>query len=135
MNKKGLRYYLSNSKGGRQLKHLLLIKSFMVLLIFLSGFQLVSMSTTYHHPTNQGKLIAVENEATAGVLIVEEDQKDFDQFRSVDTAYIVLVIAITMFLFGQLLTHRQQLRPFLYAVYYQSSYFSKNHLFKPTLLV
>ncbi|MCM3409263.1 hypothetical protein [Metabacillus litoralis] len=116
------------------MKHLLLIKSFMVLLISLSGLQLVSMSTIYHHPTNQGKIIAVENEATAGVLIVEEDQKHFDLFRSVDTAYIVLIIALAMFLFGQLLTHRQQLKPFLYAVYYQSSYFLKNHLLKPTLL-
>lgn len=106
----------------------------MLLLIFLSGFQLVSMSTNYHHPTNQGKMIAVENEATSGVLLFEEDeQKHFNLFRSLDTAYIVLVTALTMFLFAQLATHTQQLRPFLYAVYYQSSYFSKNHLYKPTL--
>ena len=94
------------------------------------------MSQIYHHPTNQGKMIAVENEATAGVLLLGEDeQKHFNLFHSVDTAYNVLVTAITLLLFGRLLTFRQQqLKTFLYAVYYQSSYFSKNHLFKPTLL-
>jgi hypothetical protein len=133
LRKKGLIYVYGTAKGVRRLKHHLLIKFFMMLLLFCSSLLFVSMSHL-HHPTDQGNMIAVESEAIIGLVTLgEEEQKHIDFFSTSGTAIIVLVTAITLFLYGQLSTQRQILKPFLYAVYYQSSYFSKDHLFKPTL--
>ncbi|HZH58274.1 MAG TPA: hypothetical protein VEY70_01565 [Metabacillus sp.] len=112
------------------MKHRLLLKSFFLLLIFISSIHLVSMSQV-HHPISLGKVIAIENDAAFGLTTFEEeDHKHFDLFSTAPEIEYTLLIAITLLLFSYFSIRKQRLRQFLYAVYYQSSYFSKNHLYQ-----
>jgi len=84
-----------------------------------------------HHPISLGKVFAIENDAAFGLTTFEEeDHKHFDLFSAAPEIEYTLLIAITLLLFGYFSIRKQRFRQFLYAVYYQSSYFSKNHLYQ-----
>ncbi|PMC38636.1 hypothetical protein CJ195_09275 [Bacillus sp. UMB0899] len=107
----------------------LLFKSLFLLLIFITSIHLVSMSQV-HHPISLGKVVAVENDAASGYTILEEDQKQFDLYGSMPEIVYTVLISLTLLLFSYFAIRRQRIRQFLYAVYYQSSYFSKDRLYQ-----
>jgi hypothetical protein len=121
---------LLHGKGVTSLKLRLLIKSIMMLMLVFVGFHIVSMSHL-NHPINQAKVLAVETEASlATINLQEDDQKHFNHLDSIQVKdpLILLVVIITLLIFSTIRSN-QKIRHFLYSVYYQSSYFSRNHLF------
>jgi hypothetical protein len=121
---------LLHGKGVISLKLHLLVKSIMLLLFLLVGFHFVSM----HHlslPLGHGKMIAVETEESVGSMnLQEDDQKHFDLLNSIQVKdQLILVLVLTSLLLYSSSLSRQKIKHFLYSVYYQSSYFSRNHLF------
>ncbi|WP_226526837.1 hypothetical protein [Metabacillus niabensis] len=111
------------------MRHRLLFKSLFLLLIFITSIHLVSMSQV-HHPISLGKVIAVENEAATGYTLLEEDQKHFDLYGILPEIAYTVLIAIALLLYSYFTTWNQRIRQFLYAVYFQSSYFSKDRLYQ-----
>ncbi|OAS82100.1 MULTISPECIES: hypothetical protein [Metabacillus] len=108
----------------------LLVKSILMLLLVFVGFHIVSMSHL-NHPTNQAKVLAVETESSFTTInLQEDDQKHFNHLDSIQVKdpLILQVVIITLFIFSSI-RFNQKIRYFLYSVYYQSSYFSRNHLF------
>ncbi len=110
------------------LKHRLLLKSFFLLLIFISSIHLVSVSQL-HHPISLENVFAVENEATFGLTLVEEEDHNYiDLFSTASEMEYSALIALTLLLFSFFAIWKKNIMQFLYAVFYQSSYFSNNHL-------
>ena len=121
---------LLHGKGVTSLKLRLLIKSIMMLMLVFVGFHIVSMSH-FNNPSIQAKVLAVETEASvATVDLLADDQKHFNHLDSIQVKdpLILQVVIITLFIFSSI-RFNQKIRHFLYSVYYQSSYFSRNHLF------
>ncbi len=82
-----------------------------------------------HHPISLGKVVAVENDSVSGYTLLEEDQKHFDLFGPAPEIVYTILISLVLMLFSYFAIWRQRIRQFLYAVYYQSSYFSKDRLY------
>jgi hypothetical protein len=121
---------LLHGKGVTSLKLRLLVKSILMLLLVFVGFHIVSMSHL-NHTTNQAKVLAVETESSFTTInLQEDDQKHFNHLDSIQVKdpLILQVVIITLFIFSSI-RFNQKIRHFLYSVYYQSSYFSRNHLF------
>jgi hypothetical protein len=114
------------------LKLHLLAKLLMTLLVVSVGIHPVSI-VHLHQPANHGKLVAVENETSFVTINLQvDDQKHFDfpnSFQAKDN--VILVLTITSLLIFSSCKSRRRIKHFLYSVYYQSSYFSRNHLFTP----
>ncbi|MGM7723105.1 hypothetical protein [Metabacillus sp. Hm71] len=108
----------------------LLIKSTMMLLIVFAGFHFVSMSHL-HQPVHHGKVLGVESEASVATINLQEDDQKHGLFVSNNQLKdpLILVVAMVSLIFTASTKTRRKLKQFLYSVYYQSSYFSKNHLF------
>jgi hypothetical protein len=114
------------------LKLHLLAKLIMTLLVVCVGIHPVSM-VHLHQSVNHGKLVAVENETSFVTTNLQvDDEKHFDFLNSFQAKdYVVLVLTITSLFIFSSRKSRRKLKHFLYSVYYQSSYFSRNHLFTP----
>lgn len=112
------------------MKLLLLIKSLMIFLIVFVGCHFVSMPHS-NQLANHGKLVAVESVSTFETINLQEDQKhvDFLIGGHVVGYLLVLMLAFTTHLVRTPTKSRRKLKHFLYSVYYQSSYFSKSHLY------
>jgi hypothetical protein len=123
---------LSYGKEVMRLKLHLLAKLIMLLLVVCVGIHPVSIAHL-QQPVNHGKLVAVENEKSSVTTNLQvDDQKHVDfpnSFQARD--YVILVLTITSLLIFSSCKSRRRIKHFLYSVYYQSSYFSRNHLFTP----
>jgi hypothetical protein len=121
---------LLHGKGVTSLKLRLLVKSILMLLLVFVGFHIVSMSHL-NHPINQAKVLAIETESSFTTInLQEDDQKHFNHLDSIQVKdpLILLIVIMTLLIFSSI-RFNQKIRHFLYSVYYQSSYFSRNHLF------
>ncbi|KKI91881.1 hypothetical protein WQ54_12180 [Bacillus sp. SA1-12] len=107
----------------------LLVKSMMMLLLVIVGFHFVSMSHL-QQPVHHGKVLAVEDDASSEIMNLQEDgqKHGFFAYSILVKDSLILVVAM-IFLCTASTKARRKLKQFLYSVYYQSSYFSKNHLF------
>jgi hypothetical protein len=114
------------------LKLHLLAKLMMTLLVVCVGIHPVSIAHL-HQPANHGKLVAIENETSSITTNLQLDDQKHSDFSSSFQAkgYVILVLTITSLLIFSSHKSRRRLKYFLYAIYYQSSYFSRNHLFTP----
>jgi hypothetical protein len=120
---------LLHGKGVTTLKLRLLVKSIMMLLLVFVGFHFVSMSHL-SQPVNHGKVLAVETEASlVSINLQEDDQKHFDLLNSIHVKdSLILVLAKLSLLIFVSTKSKRIMKHFLYSVFYQSSYFSRNHL-------
>ncbi|MGM0877418.1 MAG: hypothetical protein ACQEWV_22465 [Bacillota bacterium] len=108
----------------------LLIKSSIMLLLVVVGLHFVSMPHL-SHPVSHGKMVAVEKEeSVVSMNLQEDDQKHFDLLNSIQVKdQLILVLVLTSLFIYSSSKSRRKIKHFLYSVYYQSSYFSRNHLF------
>lgn len=102
----------------------------MMFLVVFVGCHLVSIPHL-DQPFNHGKMVAVESLSTFETINLQEDQKHVDLFvGGIVFGYVlILTLAIPTNLVLTSTKSRRKLKHFLYSVYYQSSYFSKNHLY------
>jgi hypothetical protein len=121
---------LLHGKGVTSLKLHLLFRTIVMIMLVFVGVHFVSMNHLNQH-VSHGNVLAVETDASIATFsLQEDDQKHIDLLKSIQVKEaLTLILLVKSLLIFSSSSSKRKIRHFLYAVYFQSSYFSKNHLF------